>query len=55
MSGTKVQKTVLLPLEHLSKIDALAEKQGVRFPTAFQIVIEKGLAEIERTMGPITA
>jgi hypothetical protein len=53
MSGTKVQKTVLLPLDHLSKIDAFATKQGVRFPTAFQIVIEKGLKEIERMTGPI--
>ena len=53
MSGTKVQKTVLLSLEMLSWIDEYAKKKGKRFPTAFEEVVGEGIIAIKKKLPPI--
>lgn len=43
-----MQKTVLLSLEMLSWIDEYAKKEGMRFPTAFEDVVEEGIIAIKK-------
>ena len=51
MPITKVQKTVILPIDKLQKIDLIAQKQDVKFTTALDTIIEYGLREYDRRMG----
>lgn len=51
MPITKVQKTVILPIDKLQKIDMIAQKQDIKFTTALDTIIEYGLREYDRRMG----
>jgi hypothetical protein len=51
MPITKVQKTVILPVDKLQKIDQIAQKQDIKFTTAMDTILEYGLREYERRMG----
>ena len=55
MAATKVQKTILLPLDMLQKVDQIAQKNDLRFALAFEMVMDYGLKEVERRTAPAAA
>ena len=53
MAVTKVTKTVMLSIEKMQKVDAVAKNGDMKFSAALEVIVEYGIKEYERRMGSL--